>query len=253
MGLVKTGLFVGGRLVTAIIGVLGFAFSLAGESALTLSANNWGIIGLIAFGTFILLTLAKEVGMMWAQRPDVTVSPEIHNDRAILVVTNTGGEGDFTATARVRAAIPEPKLYTMYWESVHAAHCHIDGGGGVASILVAGRAKLDHIDKLALEQGDTSKSYLKGDLLLFKLGTRGVESFPAFSQATWKKLKDGKEIDVYTNADRCIVEVTITATPTLKKKWGTRKYLCEIENGQIRLYETELSVPHKVMGETERL
>lgn len=239
MGLVKTIFFVVGRLATAILCVLGFAFSLTGESVLTLSPNNWGIIGIIAFGVFFVSTVAREIDLALEQKPNIIVSPEIHDDRATLVITNTGGEANFTAKARVRATIPEPALYTMCWESVPATNCHIDGGGGTASILVAEKAKFDHMT------GDVSTSFFKGYLILFKRGTVGGEAFPAFSGETSKKIIDGKEIISGTSMERCIVEITITAAPTPRKRWGTRKYLCEIENEQIKLCETELSVPDK--------
>lgn len=252
MGLVKIGFFVVGRLATAILGALGLASGLTGESVLGLSASNWGIVGLIAFTVFFGLTVAREVDLALEQRPNIVVRPEIHDDRALLVVTNIGGSGSFTAKARAMATTPGSELYTMYWEPISAANCLIDGDGGVASILVAGRAKLGHLDRTAIDRdGDFSTSFLKGDLLLFKIGTRGIESFPAFSGICSKEIRDGREITSGTIADRCIVEVTITATPTLKKKWGTHKYLCEIENGQLKLCETELSVPHQVTYETE--
>ena len=230
--------------MSAVFTALGFVIDYTGGSLWNVSSNDWGVIGLISFVVFAGLTVYREADWASARKPEITVTPEINNERAKLVVTNNGGEGNFTAKARVRASLPGPELYTMYWESVSDVSCHIDGGGGVASILVGRRARSNYIDKLALQEGDTSRSYLKGDLLLLKMGAKGPDSFAAFSQATWKEVRDGKEVNVYTNADRCILEVTITATPTLRKKWGTRKYLCEIEDGQIKLYETELSVPH---------
>lgn len=249
MELTRTIFYVWIRWISVTIAALGFGFDLAGASVLTWSSNNWGIVGIGAFGMFFVLTLVKEVDVALQQKPNITVSPEVHGDRATLVVTNTGGAANFTARARVRATIPEPALYNMYWESVRGTSCHIDGGGGAGSILVAGRAKLNQIDKIAIDQdSDVSTSFLRGDLILFRMGTGGVASFPAFSGETSKEIKDGREIISGTSKERCIVEITITATPALKKKWGTRKYLCEIENRQIKLYETELSTPHKYMN-----
>jgi len=251
MELAKTIFFVGGRLVTATLGVLGFAFDLTGGSVLAISSSNWGIIGLVAFVSFIILTLAREVTLMWKQKPNITVNPEVHNNRATLVVTNTGGEANFTAKARVRAVTPEPALYTMCWESEPTMTCHIDGGGGIASILVAEKARLNHIDKIAMdENSDYSTTFLKGDLLLFKMDTSGRQTFPAYSGKTSKEIRNGREITSGTFTFRCIVEVTITATPAPKKKWGIYKYLCEIENGQIKLSETELSTPHMSYSQT---
>jgi hypothetical protein len=189
----------------------------------------------------VVLTVVREVDWAWQQRPNIMVSAEIHDDRATLVVTNNGGEADFTAKARVRASIPEPALYTMCWESVPDTSCHIDGDGGTASIQVAAKSKLQHIT------GDVDTSFYPGSLILFKRSASGVEVFPAFSGETSKEIIDGREIISGTSLERCIVEVTITATPRLKKKWGTHKYLCEIKNDEIALSETELSTPQVVL------
>lgn len=244
--MIRTILYVWIRWISGIIAALGFGFDLAGESVLAWSSKNWGIVGIGAFVMFAVLTLVKEVDVALQEKPSITVSTEVHGNRAKLVVTNNGGAANFTARARVRASIPEPELYNMYWESVLGTSCPIDGGGGTASIIVAGVAKLHHIDRIAIGQDiDVSTSFFKGDLILFKMGTEGAESFPAFSGAIRKEIINDKEIDEYTCIDRCIVEVTITATPKLKKKWGTHNYICEIENGKIQLCETELSVPHK--------
>lgn len=240
MGLGKTILFVGGRLVTAIIGVLGFACDLTGKNLPALSSHNLGIIGLLAFIIFILLTLVREVNLIWEQRPNVIVRPEIHSGRATLVVTNTGGAGNFTAKARAIASIPAPALYTMCWESISTISCPVDGDGGTASILVAEKAKFNYKGE------DVSTSFFAGDLILFKMGVSGSQMFPAFSGKTRTEIVDGQECISGTSVERCILEITITAAQTLKKKWGTRKYLCEIEEGQIKLSETDLSSPHIV-------
>ena len=231
--------------MAAIVTGLGLAFDYTGANWLNISFSNWGLIGLIAFGVFVVLTLVREIDRALQQKPNIMVSPEIHNDRATLIVTNIGGEANFTAKARVRATVPEPALYTMCWESVPTTDCHIDGGGGTASILVAEKAKFDH------RGDDFSTSFLKGDLILFKRGASGGEIFPAFSGETSKETVGGKEIISGTSIERCILEITITATPTLRNKWGTRKYLCEIENRHIKLSETELSVPHKSYSQND--
>lgn len=227
-------------MVTGLVTALGFVLDYTGGSWLNISSNDWGLIGLISFVVFVALTVGREVDWAGQQKPDIIVRPEVHGDRALLVVTNTGGAANFTAKARVRAAIPEPELYTMCWESVPAMNCPIDGDGGTASITVAGKSKSDHIIP-----GDVTTSFFKGSLILFKMVASGVEAFPAVSGKTRQTIVDDDEVTEYTFMERCIVEVTITATPKLKRKWGTRKYLCEIENEQIKLCETELSVPHK--------
>ncbi|MBI2846654.1 MAG: hypothetical protein HYX82_02095 [Chloroflexi bacterium] len=230
--------------MTGLLAGLGLAFDYTGESVLTISPSHWGRIGLIASGIFVLLTAIREIDLALQQKPEIIVKPQIHNGRAILEVRNIGGEANFTAKARVIATVPERELYTMYWESVRDISCHIDGDGGIASILVGEKAKRDVILK-----GEPLKSILRGGIELFKMGTSGEQTFSVFSgersieRIGDKLITEGKAIA------RCIVEVTITATPRLKSKWGTHKYLLEIdENGILRFDETQLSVPHIING-----
>ncbi len=171
--------------------------------------------------------------------PDIKVKPEIYNGRATLAVENTGGEADFTAKARVTATRPEHELYTMCWESTPSTQCHIDGDGGVASILIGEKAKCDNNTR------DITTFFMKGDFILSKRDATGDQIFPVFSNGSTKEVIGGEEWIECRALDRCIVEITITATPRLKKKWGMHKYLCGIENGEIRLSETNLSSPHK--------
>jgi hypothetical protein len=172
------------------------------------------------------------------QRPNITVSPEVHGERSRLIVRNTGGPGDFTARGRVRASSPEPELYTMYWESMTGVSNHIDGDGGTGSIVVAEKSQAKVYVSDAVE-----KSYSKGDLVLFKAGEDGMERFPVFSGKSRRIVEGEDERTVYTYVERCIVEVAITATPSLRKKWGTNRYLCEIKDGELKLCETDLLVP----------
>jgi len=232
--------------MTALLAGLGFAFDYTGESWLDISSGGWGLIGLIAFGVFVAITIGREIDIAFQQRPNVMVRPEVRNNRAILVVKNIGAEADFTAKARVIASNPEAELYTMYWESVPGTSCHIDGDGGIATILVGEKAKYDN------KTMEVEPFFMKGDLVLFKMGTTGEQTFPVFAREGEVVIKDGREIKSSgTQIPRCITEVTITSTPRLKKRWGTNKYLLEIENGDIRFGETNLSNPHKVAYLTE--
>lgn len=232
--------------MTALLAGLGLSFDYTGASWLTISSGNWGIIGLIAFVFFVIITLGREIDLAFQQKPNIKVYPEIKNDRALLIVENMGAEANFTAKARVIATRPEAELYTMYWESCSTTSCHIDGDGGIASILVGEIAKYDNKTR------DANSFYIKGDLVLFKMGTSGEQVFPPYSEEGTEWIKGG---EVWKKSGspirRCIIEVTITATPRLKKKWGTHKYLCEIENSEIKFYETELSTPHKIDYRTE--
>src|SRR4030043_367607 len=239
MKLARIIFYKGVRIASFIVGAFGFAFNAVGGNWHSISSNNWGKTGVIAFGVFAILTLVKEIDLMWQHKPNIVVIPEIHDSRATLMVKNTGGvAGDFTAKARVTACRPEAALYSMCWESLSDASCHTDGDGGTASILVAeksrARQKTDDIDT----------TFFEGDLVLFRIGQSGVERFPTFSQKSWKTIKGEKEIMTYTLTERCILDVTITPTPTIKNKWEGQKYLCEIEKGRLALSKTRLSSPH---------
>ena len=171
--------------------------------------------------------------------PDIVVQPETRNDRAVLSVTNNGGHAIFTAKARVIATQPEAELYTMYWESVPGVRCSIDGEGGIATILVAEKAKHDNKTK------EAETFFMKGDLILFKMGTSLEQVFPVYAGQRREYVENGAIVRKGWAIPRCIVQVTITATPRLRRRWETHKYLCEIENGRLRFHETEISSPHK--------
>jgi len=237
--------YVVGRVIAGLVAGLGLAFDYTGESVLTLSSDRWGIIGLFAFGVFVVITLIREIDFALLQRPEIKVESVVRNNRAILEVQNIGGEAEFTAKARVIATIPEAELYTMYWESERGTKCHIDGNGGVASILVGKIAEVNRITS------DIETNISKGSLVLLKMGTSGEQIFPAFSVERSVEKRGDMEVISGSPIDRCIVEITLTSTPTLKKKWGTHKYLCEIEKGEIKFYETDLSVPHTEASQPE--
>ena len=95
----------------------GLAWDYSGESVLTISSGQWGIIGFIAFGLFIVLTLVREIDLALQPRPKIKVLPTVSNGRAMLEVYNTGGDADFTAKGRVFAENTDHGLYTMCGEA----------------------------------------------------------------------------------------------------------------------------------------
>ena len=66
---------------------------------------------------------------------------------------------------------------------------------------------------------------------------------------------DGTIHEWGTDLERCIVEIKITATPRLKRKWDIHKYIVEIDetNGELKFYETALSNPHMEVPWPERV
>ncbi len=175
--------------------------------------------------------------------PNIVVKPKVYNNQAILEIQNIGGEAEFTAKARVIATIPENNLYTMYWEPTGGIKCHIDGNGGTASLLVAEKAEEGH----SIVTQDIRKVIWEGHLALYRMGNAGIERFPAFSGKTSKKINGDTVREWGTTIARCIVEITLTATPRLRKKWDTHKYIVEVDetDGKLKFYETTLSTPGK--------
>jgi hypothetical protein len=236
-----------GGVVMAAAFAIGIPDSITATKELVSWVSPWGTQPIhVAFWLLLIgsvyttITQGIRVKRSENRLPDINVKSEIHDDRVTLTVENTGGEADFTAKARVTATMPEQELYTMCWDSIQGPQCHIDGDGGIASILVGEKARYDNHTR------DIAAFFMKGGLVLFKRGATGEQIFPVFSGGTSKEVIDGEEWTKGSALDRCIVEITITATPRLKKKWGMHKYLCEIEHGEIRFLETELSNPHKV-------
>lgn len=162
--------------------------------------------------------LKNELDNMKSARPKISVEPRVYNERAILEVHNSGGEADFTAKARVISGIPDPELYTMYWESV-GRECHINADDS-ASILVG-----EISQKNRLQQG-----ILAGGLALFKMGMSGEQVFGAQKMQTKSKEYDGEIRTEYTFEDKCVIEVELTSTPTLVEPFGKRQYALEIDH-----------------------
>jgi len=175
--------------------------------------------------------------------PNITVEPKVYENHAILEVRNTGGEADFTAMARVIATIPESNLYTMYWQPTGDSKRHIDGNGGIAPILVAEKAEEDY----SLTSQDIYKVIFKGSLALYRIGNAGIERFPVFSRERSKKINGDTIRESGVPIARCIVEIALTATPRLRRKWGANKYIIEVDktDGKLKFHETTLSTPHK--------
>lgn len=71
MGLPRLFFYVGVRAITAVIGVFGLAWDITGSSVFTLSSGSWGVIGLIAFGAFIIITVIKDIDTSLQPHPKV--------------------------------------------------------------------------------------------------------------------------------------------------------------------------------------
>ena len=193
------------------------------------------VIGIAAIYTTIVQGI--RIRRLEGAKPKIKVEPKVYNNRAILEVWNNGGEGDFTAKGRVTTGIPEPELYTMYWESVPDIKCHIDGRGGRASILVAERAERTMLR-------DEKTSIYEGDLTLFKMGTSGEQVFPTRSYVETKQIRNGKEVIRGTIEAKCIIEVTITSSPSLTKPFENKRFLLEFDDRRNLVFTEEVTHEH---------
>ncbi len=224
-----------GRIAAAGFASVGFALDWTGGSIPNIHIDNWGKTGLVAFAVFGGLTLVREIDLLLQQRPNIKVTPEVHNGRALLEVHNSGAEADFTATARVIASLPEPELYTLAWEPTSKPTSHIDSGN-TASILVGEIAKQDY------ETLDIMTAYLKGEVVLSKIGELGSQIFPVISGETIVERKDDRTEVSSRPIDKHIVEITITSTPKLKRGYGTHRYIIgKGERGELKFYEEDVN------------
>ncbi len=222
MGWIRITFYVGARVLTAGLAGLGFSFDYTGKSIAGLSPDNLGLIGLIAMGIFIAITLYREVDLILEQKPKIVVEPTVYNDRAFLEVHNTGGEAYFTATARILSSTWESELITMVWDANKEKSCHIDNNGR-ASILVGEKSLVT----------DEAKHLIAGGLMLHRIGVLGDEVFGAMTmKQTPSKRRPGAEM--YTLLDKCIVEVEIASTPPLKKNLGSKRYTIEVLGSTVR-------------------
>lgn len=69
MGWLRILFYVGGRIVTALLAGFGLAYDYTGASVLTISPSNWGLIGLVAFVAFLVITVIREIDLQWQPRP----------------------------------------------------------------------------------------------------------------------------------------------------------------------------------------
>ncbi|UCB43970.1 MAG: hypothetical protein JSV77_04855 [Dehalococcoidales bacterium] len=164
----------------------------------------------LSFGAiYTAIVQGIQINRLRSLRPSINVEPKTVGDRAVLEISNLGGSAGFRARGRVIATKPKEELYIMYWEG-QGDNCHIDGGGGESSILVAEKAKSALIR-------DTETSIFEGDLQLFKWGTTKEQVFPVSTYVERTVQRDGEEVIVGSIEEKCKIEVLITATPELQK------------------------------------
>lgn len=155
----------------------------------------------------------------------INVAPVVYNDRAKLEITNTGADATFTATARVVEGVPKPELYTMCWEPV-ATPQRLIQKGETASILVG------EIAKNTVKNDNVELSVFKGGLTLFRLGSSGMESIGATTceMVEQQKLNQRYPTMAVSLEDKCIIAVTLTATPQLLEPFENHTHYLVIDH-----------------------
>lgn len=164
-----------------------------------------------------------------ATHPIISVEAIVYYDCAKLEITNNGFEADFAATARVVEGIVKPELYTMCWGPNPVTPRHINKGE-TATILVAQKAKesakTDWVEKAVIRNG----------IELFKLenGHQGSFGASTFEHVQKRQLDEMYPTmkDTYTLKDDCVIEVTITASPTLIEPFEKRRYRVKIDDAR---------------------
>lgn len=140
MGWIRVTFLVAGRVMTALVAGVGFWFDYAGESVLSISRSNWGIIGLIAFGVFVLLTLIREIDLVLQQRPRIEVysNSPAGMDLTLVVYNKSDTSANFSATMTCtfnygelmeKVQMSGLRNASMYWESSGNANELINGHG----------------------------------------------------------------------------------------------------------------------------
>jgi len=176
--------------------------------------------------------LKAELDDVRSTQPCISVRHVVHYNCAKLEIKNMGIEADFTATARVVEGIVRPELYSMCWEPYPVTPRHIDKTE-TATILVAEKAKQ------TLNADWAEKAVFKDGIALFKSVGGKQEVFGASTMVQVQKRKLNERYPTmkkaYTLEDKCVIEVTITATPSLLEPFG-RRYSLEIDDKRELLF-----------------
>ena len=165
----------------------------------------------------------KCLGDLIASSPAIHVEPRVYyRKRAVLEITNRGADANFTAKAKVVEGIVQPETFNMCWQAVpNDTQCHIDNGG-MEPILVA------EISPNTVETNNILTTVLKGGIALYKMGEQriGVSTSETVEK---RKLNKRYPTMVTTLEDKCVIEVTLTATASLLKPFA-RRYSVEIDS-----------------------
>jgi len=213
-----------------IIGIAGiWDDALRAQAFLHLTWQEFALILFAVISAVFNIQLWRKLNQLEKSQPRVTVKPLVSQDRRIILeVINDGFGGDFSANARIRSGPPIKDSIDLQWEANGQTRCHIDGGGGVANLLVAVETKDHEFD--AIHQKPPTLLH-SGELKL--LTVKGGEPL-ALILYRMKYDASSSEIPQY----ECIVEISITSDPALLKPFKRRPYKIEMRGTHITFTET---------------
>lgn len=142
--------------VTGIIG--NWSDILQTQSVLGLT---WQQLSFLLFGIIVLaiiIELELRHNKLESAHPRIVVRPMVSdNKRLILEVINNGFGGDFSGKAKIQKGSPHTDSLDLQWEASGQVRCHIDGGGGEATLLVG--THLKHARLEIIEEQQIQKKY----------------------------------------------------------------------------------------------
>jgi hypothetical protein len=217
--------------ITGIIGNWNDALQTQTLLGLTWQQFAFSLFGITIIGVGIELEVKYK--RLKKLHPQIVVKPIVsENKRLILEVTNNGFGGNFSAQARIRKGLSMTDSFELQWETSGQTRYHIDGGGGIGTLLVGVHPKSHEFNKL-----DTKSPILihKGELQLLSIKTGQPIIIRLYS---WRFDPSSDKAPHY----ECEIEVTITSEPTLLKPFKHRAYKVEVDG--LNLAFNEISDSH---------
>ena len=196
--------------MTALLAGGGLAFDYTGESVLTISSANWGLIGLIAFVVFILLTIAREVDLSLQQGPKIEVSEKKENDIFYLEVKNNGVAAEFEAQIQITEDKTGDKKDTLYLGSWQI------GANSTTIIRNIDRIKIAHLETVVYPPNHEPLFPFIMSLYLYYYDKSSNRQL-SWTSSTWTDRIDAIKPEY-------ILRITISSTPSLKEGKFVRDY-----------------------------
>jgi len=214
-------------IASAVIGLYGnWNDALQVKTAFGLS---WQQLAFTIFVVAVLITVVESeirYRKLEKARPRATIIPTVtDNTHAVLRVQNDGIGGDFSVTARVKSGAPSNDVFNPPWESNGQTRCHVDGGGGEATLLIAEKS----VERLVNTNEDVSGQQITykewGKLLLATVRNGKKMGYTLFG---WDVDKLNSDI-----SQSCVLEITVTSEPTLANPFKRQLFQLEMAKGHL--------------------